>query len=205
MPGAPKRGGRPRAQGLDAAILDAAAAVLGECGYRGMTLDEVARRAGTTKPSIYLRYPGKEALAVAALERLRLRGGPAADTGSLRGDLVAELERFRRAVLRPHGMAMIGAVLAEEAETPELLARFRSGVVQPRRRLFREALERGAARGELAAGADPDLVAGTLVGAVYAQYLAGAPFTRGWSERAVDLVLRGAGTAALNSPLTDEA
>jgi len=193
MSGARNRGGRPRAAGLDAAILDAAAEVMGETGYRGMTLEAVARRAGTTKPSIYLRYSGKEELAVAALERMRLRGGPAADTGSLRADLVAELERFRLAVLRPRGVAMIGTVLAEEAETPELLARFRRRVVRPRRRMFREVLERGAARGELAAGTDPELVAGLLVGAVYAQYLAGARFTRGWSERVVDLVLGGAG------------
>ena len=193
MSGARNRGGRPRAARLDAAILDAAAEVMGEIGYRGMTLEAVARRAGTTKPSIYLRYSGKEELAVAALERMRLRGGPAADTGSLRADLVAELERFRLAVLRPRGMAMIGTVLAEEAETPELLARFRRRVVRPRRRLFLEVLERGAARGELAAGTDPELVAGLLVGAVYAQYLAGAPFTRGWSERVIDLVLGGAG------------
>jgi AcrR family transcriptional regulator len=159
-----------------------------------MTLEAVARRAGTTKPSIYLRYAGKEELAVAALERLRLRGGPAADTGSLRSDLVAELESFRVAVLRPHGMSMIGTVLAEEAETPELLARFRSDVVLPRRRLICEVLERGSARGELAADADPDLAASLLVGAVYAQYLAGALFTTGWSECVVDLVLGGAGT-----------
>ena len=188
-----KQAGRPRTERLDAAILDAAAAVMGEVGYRGMTLDQVAREAGTTKPSIYLRYPGKEALAVAALERLRLRGGPAADTGSLRGDLVAELERFRVAVLRPHGMAMVGTVLAEEAETPELLARFRDGVVLPRRRRLREVLERGRARGELGAVTDPDLTAGLLVGAVYAQYLAGPSFAAGWSERVVDLVLDGAG------------
>jgi len=130
---------------------------------------------------------------VAALERLRERGGPAADTGNLRDDLVAELERFRAGVLRPHGMAMVGTVLAEETETPVLLARFRSGVVRPRRRLLREVLERGRARGELAAGADPELVASLLVGAVYAQYLAGAPFAPGWSGRVVDLVLGGAG------------
>jgi AcrR family transcriptional regulator len=188
-----KRGGRPRAEGLDAVILAAAVEVMGETGYRGMTLDEVARRAGTTKPSIYLRYAGKEELAVAALERLRLRGGPAASAGSLHADLVAELERFRVAVLRPQGMAMIGTVLAEEAETPALLARFRSGVVLPRRHLFREVLERGRACGELADGVDPELVASLLVGAVYAHYLAGAPFTPGWSERVVDLVVGGAG------------
>jgi hypothetical protein len=44
-----------------------------------------------------------------------------------------------------------------------------------------------------AAGADPELVASLLVGAVYAQYLAGAPFAPGWSGRVVDLVLGGAG------------
>jgi hypothetical protein len=35
-----------------------------------------------------------------------------------------------------------------------------------------------------------------LVGAFYAQALAGAPFTRGWPEPLVDVVLRGLASAA---------
>jgi len=60
----PPRGrGRPRRAEADAEILDAALALLRAGGYRELSLDEVARRAGTAKSSIYRRWPSKAALA----------------------------------------------------------------------------------------------------------------------------------------------
>jgi AcrR family transcriptional regulator len=54
--------GRPRRVEADAEILDAALAMLRAGGYRELSLDEVARRAGTAKSSIYRRWPSKAAL-----------------------------------------------------------------------------------------------------------------------------------------------
>jgi len=42
-------------------------------------------------------------------------------SGDVRRDLVEELTRFRAGALRPFGMSMLGTMLAEEHETPELL------------------------------------------------------------------------------------
>jgi AcrR family transcriptional regulator len=59
-----KRGrGRPRRIEADTEILEAARTLLREGGYRALSLDEVARRAGTAKSSIYRRWPSKAALA----------------------------------------------------------------------------------------------------------------------------------------------
>jgi AcrR family transcriptional regulator len=66
----PPRGrGRPRRAEADAAILDAALAMLRAGGYRELSLDEVARRAGTAKSSIYRRWPSKAALVAAIVRR----------------------------------------------------------------------------------------------------------------------------------------
>jgi AcrR family transcriptional regulator len=69
-PDRPRRGrGRPRRPEADAEILDAAAAMLRAGGYRELSLDEVARLAGTAKSSIYRRWPSKAALAAEIVAR----------------------------------------------------------------------------------------------------------------------------------------
>ena len=66
----PTRGrGRPRRTEADAEIVEAARTLLREGGYRALGLDEVARRAGTAKTSIYRRWPSKAALAAEIIRR----------------------------------------------------------------------------------------------------------------------------------------
>ena len=61
--------GRPRRVEADAEIVEAALAMLLAGGYRELSLDEVARRAGTAKSSIYRRWPSKAALAAEIVRR----------------------------------------------------------------------------------------------------------------------------------------
>jgi AcrR family transcriptional regulator len=177
--------GRPRRQGLDEAILNAALDEMGRVGYARMNLDRVAGLAGTTKPTLYRRYPSKAALATAALASLRRRTSRD-PTGNVRDDLIAELTLFREGALRPHGMSMLGAVLSEEHETPELLELFRRNVVDPRRANLRRILRAGVAAGELRKDADVEVAVTMLVGSLYAAYLAGHSPRRDWPRRVVD-------------------
>lgn len=41
---------------------------LGEVGYDRLTMDEVARRAGCSKPALYRRWPGKQPMVLEALQ-----------------------------------------------------------------------------------------------------------------------------------------
>lgn len=69
----PLRIGRPPrelAGEVDARILDAAHRVFLERGLAGASIDEIASRAGAGKPTIYARFPGKEALFTAVMMRL---------------------------------------------------------------------------------------------------------------------------------------
>jgi AcrR family transcriptional regulator len=52
-------------------ILEAAEAVFGERGYQGTSMDEVAARAGVSKPLVYQYYGSKDGLFLACLSRLR--------------------------------------------------------------------------------------------------------------------------------------
>src|SRR5260370_42383042 len=62
--------GRPRRRETDEAILTATLRCLSDQGYSRMSVDAIASSAGTTKPTIYRRWPSKEALAIAALAHL---------------------------------------------------------------------------------------------------------------------------------------
>lgn len=182
--------GRPREPEVDRRILDAALSLMAQSGYVRMSMDQVAALAQVTKPTIYRRYPGKMQLALAAIVSYCGDERPP-PIGETRADLVAEMENFRHGLDRPSGMAMLGTVLAEEHETPELLASFRQYLVAPRRAAIGALLERARERGELRPDADLDLAANMLVGSYYAQYLAGQPFAADWAARVVDAVLAG--------------
>jgi AcrR family transcriptional regulator len=185
-----RRPGRPRREALDDEILDAALQEMSRVGYARMTLDAVAARARTTKPTIYARFPSKGALATAALEHMRLRTPRPPLSGDVRRDLIAELSRFRQGALRPFGMSMLGTVLAEEHENPELLALFREHVIVPRRQNLRHILRAARRNGQLSPDADLELGITMMVGSLYALYSGGNPVSRDWPRRVVDGWLR---------------
>jgi AcrR family transcriptional regulator len=177
--------GRPRLPGLDEALLVAALEEMSRVGYARMNLAAVAERAGTTKTTLYSRYRSKEALATAALESLRRRTEREL-SGDVRQDLIEELTLFRQGALRPYGMSMVGAVLAEEHENPELLSLFRKHVVRPRRENLRRILKAAATSGQLKPEADIELGIAMMIGALYASYMAGTRSGPEWPRQVVD-------------------
>ena len=51
-------------------ILDAVDVLLAKFGYKKMTMDDIARRVGIGKGTIYLHFPGKEELVLAHIDRI---------------------------------------------------------------------------------------------------------------------------------------
>src|ERR1700689_1994006 len=90
--------GRPRSEQSHRAILDAANEILEERGFADLTIDEVAHRAGVSKPTIYRRWPPKGTLVFEAFSGDFLGRQPVPDTGTLRGDLLAALRAWIRVV-----------------------------------------------------------------------------------------------------------
>lgn len=70
-------------------MLTAALTVYGEVGWAGFTLDAVARRAPVGEAALYRRWPTREALLLAALERLAELPDEDVDLTDLRGCLTA--------------------------------------------------------------------------------------------------------------------
>ncbi|WP_306207977.1 TetR/AcrR family transcriptional regulator [Actinoplanes sp. RD1] len=138
---------RRRGAALEDAILQAAADELTAAGYAGLTMEAVARRAGTNKNAVYRRWPGRAALGVAAYRRLTVAFTDIPDTGSLREDVLELLRRVNRQWSSPLG-AVQRDLLAAAAHDPELLALIREGSADAGSALWLTVLERAVARGE---------------------------------------------------------
>ena len=185
--------GRPRDPEIDVSVLKATLALLDESGYSRLTLEEVARRAGTTKPAIYRRWQGRQRLVLAALGP-RLGEARAPDTGCTLCDLDECLKVFV-AAFRRMPPNVLGPLFADCAGDPELRDAFMSALFEPPRSAVRETLDRAYARGELRDDVDLDLVLDLTGSLVYYRALFGhAPTSDVEIERAVEALLQGIAT-----------
>lgn len=174
------RGGRPRDPHIDAAVLGATLALLEECTYAQLSLEQVARRADTSKPAIYRRWPGKQHLVLAALAtRLAEVGTP--DTGCTMCDLNEGINVFVQAFarIRPE---VLSSLLADCVRDPELHERFMRTLFDPPRCAVATMLDRATERGDLREDVDRDLVLDLLGSLVHYRALFGHATT---DERAV--------------------
>ncbi|KYH45644.1 TetR/AcrR family transcriptional regulator [Branchiibius sp. NY16-3462-2] len=114
---------RRRGRELEAAILDAGWAELVATGYGNLTMDSVARRAGTSEPVLYRRWPNKDELVLAALAHYRAEHTlELPDTGTLRGDLIAALTGMGASgdsFFLPAVAAAFGGLAARTGLSPE--------------------------------------------------------------------------------------
>lgn len=179
----PRPAGRPRDSAIDDAVLSTTRRHLAEHGYEAMSLAAVADDAGTTRQAIYRRWKGKADLAVAAVASLP-EAADLAPTGDHETDLLAELTAFRRGVLRPGGISLVGTML-QDATDPALRAAYRARLVTPRRRRIRRILAAAVDDGTLPPGIDVELVAASCTGTLYALALAGDAIPASWPARMV--------------------
>jgi AcrR family transcriptional regulator len=177
--------GRPRKPGSDAAIMAAALELLRERGYAGLTLDDVADRAGVGKSSLYRRFRDRADLATAAIASTQ-RELPQ-PTGDLRADLIAYL----RAVETDLGHVGLGVIASLLGHDPHTLAMHRARVIEPRARHSRQLLADALQRGEIRPGTDLDAAMELLIGSLFTRALTGDRSPCPWPERAVDTILAG--------------
>jgi AcrR family transcriptional regulator len=185
--------GRPRDRDIDVAVLRSTLAVLDESGYGGLTLEAVARRAGTTKPAIYRRWPSRQQLVLFALAE-RLGNARAPDIGCTLCDLDECLKVFVAAFRRmPPGV--IGPLFADCAGDRELRTAFMTALFDPPRAAVREALERAHERGDLRDDVDIELILDMIGSLVHYRALFGhAPTSDVAIERVVEALLQGIAT-----------
>jgi AcrR family transcriptional regulator len=184
--------GRPRSEKARTAILAATVELLLEQGLNGMSMDDVAGRAGVSKATIYRWWPAKELLAVDALATEWARSTPAAerDTGTLRGDLLARFRPWLRQLNKKPFHRVVGGLIAKAQTDPTFATLYREHFVQPRREATRLLLLRAIDRDEIPADTNLEVSLDLLYGPIYHRVLHGhAPLTERFAQQVIDAVL----------------
>jgi AcrR family transcriptional regulator len=190
-PGKPGKPGRPRSEQAEQAIIEATLDLFGEQGFDGVGVEAVAARAGVGKATIYRRWPSKEELLLAALGSLK-SPHPELKGVSVRDDLVAMLTVMCADKADPCKARRYALLLGEGEKYPQLMARYKETVAEPRRELLRAVLRRGIATGELRADTDVEIAVLALTGTVLAREKAATrPLGGEFPARIVDELLLG--------------
>ncbi|GAA4929841.1 TetR/AcrR family transcriptional regulator [Streptomonospora halophila] len=181
-------GGRRPDPAREAALRQAALELLAEVGYEALTVEAVAVRAGAGKATLYRRWASKADLVADAFHTMKAAGEPP-DTGSLRGDLH---ETALAAAGAEDGMSLkvtIGVAGALDRH-PDLRAAFHERFVLPLRARLRAVFDRAAARGEISARHDLDLLAEVFPALVLQRSLiTGAPAPLDYMRHVIEAVV----------------
>lgn len=125
-PAAPRT---PRGELRHAALLEAAEAVFLEHGYEGASIEEIVRRVGGSKASLYSYFGSKENLFWEVLNQLSDRfmtelAVPTQADADLEGTLAAIGRRFLAIFLDPQRCRLFRTMIAESVRFPELSRNF---------------------------------------------------------------------------------
>jgi len=154
-PGNAPRRGRRRKQGRPQEILEAAFEEFAANGYAATRLEDVAKRAGIAKGTIYLYFRDKERLFRAVVRSLIYPALGALDT--LVGSPSGSAEELLRKLLSGHyalvvrnkkARAILRLLIAESGKFPQLSHIFYREIIAPGVSTLRRILEKGVASGE---------------------------------------------------------
>jgi len=183
--------GRPRNPRIDDSVLRATVELLGSSGYAGLSVDAIAKRAATSKPAIYRRWPSKAHLVHEAVFPIS-EATELPDTGSLAGDVREMVRRSTGVLTTPAARAAMPGLLAEMATDPTLHAKLlgRFGDVTSRGMTDRlnDAMRRGEVRADVTAAELVEAIAGMALMAIITR---DDDLDDTWVERTATLITKG--------------
>ncbi|KOX17436.1 TetR family transcriptional regulator [Saccharothrix sp. NRRL B-16348] len=160
------------------AVLEAVHAELTEHGYAGMTVENVAERAGVHKTTVYRRWGTVDVLIADALDHSRETGWPVPDTGTVEGDLIAIATEVADTFADPERRLVPIAIVAAALQSTRALdakGRFYAA----RHAEAAQVVTRAVARGELPPQNDPvELVRLTCAPLYHRIFITGEPVDR---------------------------
>jgi AcrR family transcriptional regulator len=191
-----KNRGRQRSEESEGAILTATLNLLMEKPLRDITIEEIARKAGVGKATIYKWWPSKAYVALDAFLRKMNRMVPTPDTGSAEKDFKEQLQSLIAFYTSPTGH-IFGQFIAEGQSDKEFAELFRARFLRPRREGVGVIFDRAVARGEINPHLDRELVLDLIYGpSIFRLMVEHAPLNREVAEAMITTLFRGLGNSA---------
>ncbi|BDD81803.1 TetR family transcriptional regulator [Tsukamurella pulmonis] len=192
--------GRPRSAAVERAIVDAVLVELQTVGYHGLTIETVARRAGVGRPTIYRRWPDRDALVVGALIATVPPLTPATSDDPV-ADLRASASAFLAGIAHSPAARAVLAVHAVGAHRPDLRAALHEHYLAPRAEALAGTIARARTAGAIRPEVTDDQVRDLLFGpAVYRWLMLGDVPDEGETGALLDLALAAVGPRSDSPP-----
>ena len=170
------------------AVLAATYELLTKAGFGGVSVDEVSRRSGVAKTTIYRHWSSRESLLLDACSQLSTRP-PVPDTGKLRTDL--ETLAAGAAIRLQQPWATVLPSIVDAAERDKELAKLQSGIHAQMRGAFVAVVERAQERGELSRTHDAREFVASIIGPIlYRRFFSRETLDEGYAKRVVERALR---------------
>jgi AcrR family transcriptional regulator len=149
------------------AIRNAVMSELAEVGYGRLSIEAVARRAGVGKTAIYRRWSNKLEMVLEIVSDVAGRAVPLPDTGSFAGDLELLMMIVSKALQHKIASQIIPDLMAEASRNPQIAATLEKALRTHQQAVGDKLVGQAVARGELPAGADPELAVDLILGPLY--------------------------------------
>lgn len=134
-------------------------------GVGGFSVDEVARRSGVAKTTIYRHWPTREQLVLDACARLGVEQ-ETPDTGALLGDLRTYLTTVAELLQGANWSAILPSII-DAAERDSDFATVHADIQRGHAAPVRQIAQRAIARHELPEDTDPGVIAALLLGPLF--------------------------------------
>ena len=185
------KGGRPRNPRTQQRILKAAADLVLEQGFKALSIDAIAGRAGVGRMTIYRRWPNKAAIVMDAFFARMDPNTPFRPDKPYIESIRLNMRTVAKAYRGKDG-ALIRTLLAEAQFDPELAAAIREKWVMPRRRIAIPYVEQGIRNGFLRPDIDPNVMIDLLYAPYYFQLLMDtATLSDAYIDKIFDHAMRG--------------
>lgn len=183
---------RRRNERCHQAILTAAAELLEEKGYGGVSVEAIASRAGVGKQTIYRWWACKASVVMEAYAKQVNQSLPLPDTGSVKTDLGNLLGQLAVVLGTTSAGSALAGLIAEAQTDPHVAQEFRHQLIGCRRAATQTLLQQGIDRGELRPDLDLDLAIDSLYGPIwYRLLLQHAPLDQEFAIALIDQLIAG--------------